>query len=48
MLGKALKVMAYAKAPMKTFVMLHPMRALKMGVAYLVVSRVLEMRRRSV
>lgn len=33
MLGKLLKAGAYAKAPKKTFAVLHPFKALKWGAA---------------
>lgn len=45
MLRRALKAAAYVRSPVRTFVMIHPVRALKMGVAYLIVKRALEMRR---
>jgi hypothetical protein len=34
MFGRIAKIVAYAKAPRKTFLMLHPVRALKFGAAY--------------
>ena len=45
MLAKAAKMVAYAKAPAKTFAVLHPLRALKMGVAYLIVTKTTDGRR---
>jgi len=44
MLVKAAKLVAYAKAPAKTFMVIHPVKAMKMGVAYLLVKRVLARR----
>jgi hypothetical protein len=44
MVGRIVKMAAYAKAPLKTFVMMHPVRALKWGATYLVVKKVLDMR----
>lgn len=36
MLGRIAKLVAYTKAPRQTFFLLHPLRAVKLGVAYLV------------
>ena len=47
MVGKILRMAAYAKAPIHTFTLMHPMRALKLGATYLVVRKALGMRRRS-
>ena len=47
MIGRVMKLAGYAKAPVQTFVLLHPLRALKLGAAYLVVKKALEMRRRT-
>ena len=46
MVGRVLKAAGYVKAPVQTFMLLHPMRALKLGATYLVVKKVLEARRR--
>jgi hypothetical protein len=43
-----LRALCYVKAPVKTFVVLHPMRALEVGAAYLVVKKVLELRKKPV
>jgi hypothetical protein len=48
MLGRVLRAVSYVKAPVKTFVVLHPMRAIKWGAAYLVVKKVLELRKKPV
>ena len=48
MVGRLLKTAGYVKAPVKTFMVLHPMRALKWGAAYLVVKKVMEMQRKPV
>lgn len=45
MVGRIVKMAAYTKAPVKTFVTLHPVRALKWGAMYLVVKKVLDMRK---
>ena len=45
MLTRMLKIGAYAKAPVQTFVMLHPKRAMKWGASYLVVKTALGARR---
>jgi hypothetical protein len=37
---------AYVKAPMETFVLTHPLRALRWGATYLAVKTLLDMRRR--
>lgn len=42
MLRKIAKLAAYKKAPVKTFVAMHPVRAAKMGVAYLLVKKALD------
>jgi hypothetical protein len=34
MIGRIAKVLAYAKAPRRTFVALHPWRAAKLGAAF--------------
>lgn len=36
MFGRIAKVVAYARAPRKTFVVLHPIKALKFGAAFYV------------
>lgn len=36
MFGKIAKAVAYARAPRKTFVVLHPIKALKFGAAFYV------------
>ena len=46
MMGRMMRLAGYAKAPVETFVFLHPLRALKLGAAYLVVKKALEMHRR--
>jgi len=46
MLRKALRLAAYVKAPVKTFMLMHPMRALKWGAAYLIVKTALDVERR--
>ena len=46
MIARAAKMVAYAKAPAKTFMLLHPVRALKLGAAYVLVSKVLGRRGR--
>ena len=46
MFGRMLRGAAYVKAPMETFVMTHPLRALKWGATYLAVKTLLDMRRR--
>jgi hypothetical protein len=43
-----LKVAGYAKAPVKTFMVLHPVRALKWGAAYLVVKKLMGMQKKPV
>ena len=48
MVGRVLKVVGYAKAPVKTFMVLHPLRALKWGAAYLAIKTVLGMRKKPV
>ena len=35
------KLIAYKKAPAKTFALLHPMKALKWGAIFFIVSKVL-------
>ena len=40
MIGKLLKMAAYAKAPRGTFAMMHPMKAAKYGAIYLLVKGV--------
>jgi hypothetical protein len=35
------KLFAYKKAPAKTFALLHPVKALKWGAIFLIVSKVL-------
>jgi len=44
MIARVAKMVAYAKAPAKTFMVLHPMKALKMGASYLLVKRALARR----
>jgi hypothetical protein len=46
MFGRIAKIVAYAKAPRKTFVLLHPVRALKFGAAYYAGKMLLEHGRR--
>jgi len=46
MLRKALRLAAYVKAPVKTFMLMHPIRALKWGAAYLIVKTALDVQRR--
>jgi hypothetical protein len=46
MFGRMLRGAAYVKAPVETFVLTHPLRALKWGAAYLAVKTLLDMRRR--
>ena len=46
MIRRMLKGAAYVKAPIETFVVTHPLRALKWGAAYLVVKTVLDARRK--
>lgn len=41
MLRKIAKLVAYKKAPVKTFVTLHPVKAAKMGLSYWVVKKAL-------
>jgi hypothetical protein len=48
MAGRILKMVAYTKAPLKTFMVMHPLRALKWGAAYFVVKTALDMRRKPV
>jgi hypothetical protein len=48
MVGGILKMVAYTKAPLKTFMVMHPMRALKWGATYFVVKTALELRRKAV
>jgi hypothetical protein len=48
MVGRVLKVVGYAKAPVKTFMVLHPLRALKWGAAYLVIRKVMGMQKKPV
>ncbi|MGH7475681.1 MAG: hypothetical protein ACRELD_05280 [Longimicrobiales bacterium] len=36
MLGKLAKLVAYAKMPRRTFALFHPIKAAKLGVAYLI------------
>jgi hypothetical protein len=43
-----LKLGAYAKSPVHTFVMLHPRRALKWGVGYLIVKTAMDMKKKRV
>ena len=38
------KLVAYKKAPAKTFALLHPVKALKWGAIFFVVSKVLRRR----
>lgn len=44
MIGRLIKGAAYVKAPLRTFVALHPFKALKLGAMYLVVKKALEMK----
>ena len=46
MIGRMLRGAAYAKAPVETFVLSHPLRALKWGAMYLTVKTLLDMRRK--
>ena len=48
MVGRMLKAVGYVKAPVKTFMVLHPVRALKWGAAYLVVKKLMGMQRKPV
>jgi hypothetical protein len=48
MKGRMMRIAGYAKAPLATFVFLHPLRALKLGATYLVVKKALDMRRKAV
>jgi hypothetical protein len=41
-----MKGAAYVKAPLETFVLTHPLRALKWGATYLAVKTLLDMRRK--
>ena len=41
MVGKIAKMIAYTKAPKSMFALLHPVRAAKMGLSYLVVRKAL-------
>lgn len=41
MLRKAVKLLAYKKAPKSTFAVMHPLRAARYGVIYLVVKKAL-------
>ncbi|MBW3534607.1 MAG: hypothetical protein KY453_05230 [Gemmatimonadetes bacterium] len=45
MLRKVAKLIAYKKAPRRTFAVMHPLKALKYGAIYLVVKKVLDSRR---
>ena len=38
------KILAYKKAPAKTFAVLHPMKALKWGAIFFLVSKLMERR----
>lgn len=40
MFSKLLKLAAYKKAPVKTFALLHPMKALKWGAVILILRKV--------
>lgn len=44
MIRKLLKLVAYKKAPAKTFALLHPMKALKWGAVFFLVSKLVERR----
>jgi len=46
MIGRVLRLAAYAKAPVKTFMVLHPVRALKWGAAYFIVKKVLGLQKK--
>ena len=46
MFGRMMKGAAYAKAPVETFVLSHPLRALRWGATYLAIKTLLEMRRK--
>jgi hypothetical protein len=39
MIGKLAKAVAYTKAPKKAFTMFHPIKAAKLGLAYLIGKR---------
>lgn len=41
MVGKLFKAMAYTKAPKATFALLHPRRALKVGMLLWIVKKIL-------
>lgn len=47
MFGRLIRLTAYAAAPVTTFVLLHPVRALRWGAVYLIVKNVLEGGRRT-
>lgn len=41
MVGKLFKAMAYTKAPKATFALLHPRRALKLGMLLWIIKKIL-------
>lgn len=41
MIRKLAKLVAYKKAPAKTFAVLHPMKALKWGAVFFLVSKLI-------
>jgi hypothetical protein len=48
MVGRVLRLAGYARAPVKMFMVMHPVRALKWGATYLIVKKALELEKRPV